>query len=50
VGIDNSGDATIHPAVAATANGGFVVAYTDLTQNAVDVRAHNWGKHCLGRR
>jgi FG-GAP-like repeat len=43
VGIDRTPDATIHPAVAATPNGGFLVAYTDtsVTDNSIEVRRYD---------
>ena len=41
VGIDRTADVTVHPAVAATPNGGFVVAYTDATAQSIDVRRYD---------
>src|SRR3974390_1236032 len=47
VGVDQTADVTIHPSIAATANGGFVVAYSDASHlvpsspGIIEVPAHN---------
>ncbi len=41
VGIDRTADFTSQPAVAATANGGFAVVYSDSTAGTIDVRTYN---------
>ncbi len=41
VGVDQSLDVTIQPAIAATANGGFVVAYSDETAGTIEVETYN---------
>ena len=41
VGIDRGIAVTDHPAVAATANGGFAVIYTDATNEDIDVRTYS---------
>jgi hypothetical protein len=41
VAIDTTSDAANHPALAATANGGFAVAYSDITAGTIVVRAYS---------
>jgi hypothetical protein len=41
VGVDQTLDVTIQPAIAATANGGFVVAYSDETVGSIQARTYN---------
>jgi hypothetical protein len=43
VGVDRTVDPAIHPSVAATSNGGFLVAYTDtaVTDNSIVVRRYD---------
>jgi hypothetical protein len=41
VGIDRGAAVTDHPAVAATANGGFAVIYTDATNEDINVRTYS---------
>jgi hypothetical protein len=41
VGLDQSLDVTVHPAITATAGGGFVVAYSDITAGTIVAESYN---------